>query len=131
MNVDLTVERGIAARIWCEPAHSHKEMAADLAESIANALRSHAEVIGGAIVAPLASFILEHVPGEPSQDAGAIDTAIRLLSERSAWLATAREVVTMLQEMVIEFECDHDETAITGVARALLARPEVQQLRRP
>lgn len=33
-------------------------------------------------IARLANFIAEHVPGEPSRSEGAVDTAIRLLSER-------------------------------------------------
>lgn len=32
----------------------------------------------------LATFIMAHVPGEPSQSQGAIDTAIRLLTQREA-----------------------------------------------
>ena len=34
-------------------------------------------------VSRLASFIMSEIPGEPSQDQGAIDTAIRLLSRHA------------------------------------------------
>jgi len=33
----------------------------------------------------LAAFIMEEVPGEPSQNEGAVDTAIRVIRELRAW----------------------------------------------
>ena len=38
----------------------------------------------------LANFIMENIPGEPSQDEGAVDCAIRLL--RDVYIARAGEV---------------------------------------
>jgi len=37
--------RGIAARLWCEPQHAHKEMDVEFAESIAAALEQAAQPV--------------------------------------------------------------------------------------
>jgi hypothetical protein len=45
----------------------------------------------------LAKFIMSEIPGEPSQSQGAVDTAIRLLTEEQQ---AVRELVEAAQEML-------------------------------
>jgi len=52
----------------------------------------------------LAQFIVEHVPGEPSQSEGVVDTAIRLLSRLTA-LEGALERYGKHDEYDCEAEC--------------------------
>ena len=39
----------------------------------------------------LSNFIMQEIPGEPSRDQGAVDTAIRLLRDRAKAIAQARK----------------------------------------
>ena len=78
----------------------------------------------------LGRFILEHIPGEPSQSEGAIDTVLRLLGERAAWLATAQEAVELLRAHHEAWERGDDGDALDAPTRAVLARAEVQAWRR-
>ena len=45
----------------------------------------------------LAKFILEEVPSEPSQDEGAVDTAIRIIREQNRKLKKMWELATSIK----------------------------------
>jgi len=44
-------------------------------------------------IARLAKFIMEEIPGEPSQDGGAVDTAIRIMrAQQTAWKTFQQDI---------------------------------------
>jgi hypothetical protein len=70
----MTEARERAAQAWCDKATSHLVMEPDLAEAFARRLAPLLNEID-----KLGNFIMREIPGEPSQNEGAADTAIRLL----------------------------------------------------
>lgn len=68
-----------AAQAWCQPGTSHLAMIPELCEEFAGMLAFYIAQIDR-----LATVILSEIPGEPSQNQGAVDTAIRLLRSREA-----------------------------------------------
>ena len=62
----------------------------------------------------LAKFILKEIPGEPSQNQGAIDTAIRLLKESraSGWVAVGERLPEGLgdKKLLVTDGCRHSVT---------------------
>jgi len=83
--MNMEKARGLAAQAWCDERNSSKVMDSDLAESFAEILARETGALPGggepldSQVQRLADYILKEVEGEPSQNEGAIDTAIRLL----------------------------------------------------
>lgn len=83
-------DHGTACHSNCPTCHGRDEVKGDAPDA------------AGAPVDRLAQFIMEHVPGEPSQSQGAVDTAIRVITELQAELArrlptpTGTEGVTYL-----------------------------------
>lgn len=69
----------------------------------------------------LATFIMENVPGEPSESEGAVDTAIRLLSALSAEWEQVGYVVPSADPTLY----DANSTAYPWVFRSARGRPEI------
>lgn len=118
---------------------SIREVAADALASSPGTAPAHEAL--SSQVDRLARFIMEEIAGEPSQSEGAIDTAIRLLSDRAAWLAWVRDVLPLLpavMKLVDEIKAAAPEGEMVKRwvedagerARALLARSEVQEMRK-
>ena len=63
-----------AAQCWCEPETSGIEMNSALCLAFARRLDFYLRQIE-----ELGNFIMREIPGEPSQNQGAVETAIRLL----------------------------------------------------
>lgn len=63
-----------AAQAWCQPTTEKLAMIPELCEAFAESLAFYMAQIDR-----LAQVILSEIPGEPSKDQGAVDTAIRLL----------------------------------------------------
>jgi hypothetical protein len=78
----------------------------------------------------LAHFIMQHVPGEPSQSQGAVDTAIRLL-ERATRLAVLEAATRAWDDPDHSLHpCDPDDCdvcAALGAAVAALDGPAVDR----
>ena len=69
-----TEARERAAQAWCDKETAHLVMQPELAEAFARRLAPLLNEID-----KLGNFIMREIPGEPSQNEGAADTAIRLL----------------------------------------------------
>lgn len=85
MEMNLERARELAAQAWCEESTGHIIMQPELAEAFAMILARETGMLPGGFepldsqIQRLANFIMAEIPGEPSQNEGAIDTAIRLL----------------------------------------------------
>lgn len=116
---------GIVETLWAEPDTETAEYRRRLA-----ALRSPAPEVDGLReqVDRLAAFILAEVPGEPSQSQGAVDTAMRVLGQQMADLATARrerdEALGILRDW-LDVSGHRDLTPVITRARALVAGKSV------
>ena len=61
----------------------------------------------------LATFITENIPGEPSADEGAVDTAIRLITSSRSSLKHSTWLGYSADEWVFEFSNNDDENGLT------------------
>jgi hypothetical protein len=56
----------------------------------------------GAQIDALARYIMEHVPGEPSQDEGAVDCAIRIMRTQAEKIARLRKIEAAARALIDE-----------------------------
>ena len=75
---------------WAEIADQNAKVADVLETKLAQANRTIEQ--RGEQIEKLANFIIEKVPGEPSQSEGAVDTAIRIIEQQAQELAAAKKL---------------------------------------
>lgn len=128
--IELRRARELAAQAWCEPSTSRFVMQPELCEAFAQILARYTGQI-----TQLADFILSEILGEPSQNQGAVETAIRLLREARPTPTTAAQGVDNreagdLPSHMLAFTDEPMHRQRDDLARAVLAQnEEIRSLR--